>query len=883
MTSPPAQFRDFRRTIVRRYLTAVVLTGAMLWLRVILGETVEQATVIEFTIPILLSALLGGTGPGMLATVLSALGAAYFVFAPKASLHISTSGGFWKVAVLLGVGMTISACCGARYRVQRRLEEKLAEISAVRDEQAATMEALHESEEVFEKSFRLSPDCLAIVRMADGAILQANEAAALLWGSPVEEIIGKSTADYIEWEDQADRARFRETLARTGECLFARARLQICGAPARDVELSSRIISFRGESCVLSIMRDISERLRTEDAASELAAIVDSSDDAIIGKDLNGIVRSWNDGARKVFGYTAEEMVGNSIRTIIPPDRVVEEEHLIALVRGGGISRQGDTVRQRKDGKLIDVLITASPIRDDAGNIMGVSTVAREITERKQAEAALVVSESRYRALFEYAPDGILIADWVSQCLDANTSLCQMLGYSTEELAEMQAADLVVSADGAHIGGALAVVDSGDSYHDEWKFRRKDGSAFPADVLARRMPDGNLLIVVRDVSERQQLLSAMAESEDRFRTMANSIPQLAWIAQPDGFITWYNDRWYEYTGLTPEQMGGWEWQTVHDPQILPKTMEGWAVAIAAGNPFELEFPLRGADGQFRAFLTKVRPLKDADGRVVQWIGTNTDIELVKQAEEKVRTLNAELERRVALRTTQLQTANQELEAFSYSVSHDLRSPLRAVDGFSQAVLEDYGDVVPDECRRYLHTIREAAQKMGALIDDLLTFSRLSRLPLNKQKIDTANLVRGVLDDLAMQNPMDEPAELEIRDLPACYGDPGLLRQVWVNLLSNAYKYSRKREKIRIEIGCEDTPDGPAFYVRDNGTGFDMRYADKLFGVFQRLHRAEDFEGTGVGLAIVHRIVHRHGGKTWAQSAPNAGATFYFTLNGKKNS
>lgn len=388
MFSPPTQLRDFRQSLLRRYASAVALTVAMLLLRETVGDAGDRDTVIEFTIPILLSAILGGTGPGLLATALSAAGAAYFVFAPKEALQIATTGAIWKVAVLVVVGITISACCGAFRAAQRRLKEKLAEISAVRDEQIVTLNALNESEEVFEKSFRLSPDCLAIVRLADGAILQANEAAALWWGKPVEEVVGKSTADYIEWEDQTARQDFRETLTRTGECLLWRARLRICETAARDVELSSRIISFRGEPCVLSIMRDISERLRTEDAASELAAIVASSDDAIIGKDLTGIVRSWNDGAQKIFGYTAEEMLGRSILTIIPPERRQEEDELIERVRSGRISRQGDTVRRRKDGRLIDVFVTASPIKDDAGNITGVSTVAREITERKQAETS---------------------------------------------------------------------------------------------------------------------------------------------------------------------------------------------------------------------------------------------------------------------------------------------------------------------------------------------------------------------------------------------------------------------------------------------------------------------------------------------------------------
>lgn len=249
------------------------------------------------------------------------------------------------------------------------------------------------------------------------------------------------------------------------------------------------------------------------------------------------------------------------------------------------------------------------------------------------------------------------------------------------------------------------------------------------------------------------------------------------------------------------------------------------------------------------------------------------------------------------RTSQLEAANKELEAFSYSVSHDLRSPLRTIDGFSKAVLEDYGAQLPPEAQRHLQFVREGAQQMGALIDDLLTFSRLSRQPLDRRTLDTARLVNQSLDEL---RPQQQGRQIELRmvELPPCRGDPSLLKQVWINLLSNALKYSSKRETAIIEVGAVPAPvsgasvDAPpaagtaastnheiAYFVRDNGVGFDMRYAHKLFGVFQRLHRAEDYDGTGVGLAIVHRIIHRHGGRVWAEAAVDRGATFYFTLEG----
>jgi light-regulated signal transduction histidine kinase (bacteriophytochrome) len=253
-----------------------------------------------------------------------------------------------------------------------------------------------------------------------------------------------------------------------------------------------------------------------------------------------------------------------------------------------------------------------------------------------------------------------------------------------------------------------------------------------------------------------------------------------------------------------------------------------------------------------------------------------DVSDRRKAEEEVRKLHVELEERVILRTAELESANKELEAFSYSVSHDLRAPLRAMDGFSQAVLEDFGGVLPEAGRHQLETIRKGAQQMGELIDALLKFARLSRQAVNKQVINTGQLVRGALDELGSPWP-GRAVEVRIGALPPSTGDPVLLKQVWLNLLSNALKYTRNREKALLEIGCVATRGVDTFFVRDNGTGFDMRYVDKLFGVFQRFHRAEEFEGTGVGLAIVQRIVQRHGGRAWAEAAVDRGSTFYFTL------
>jgi light-regulated signal transduction histidine kinase (bacteriophytochrome) len=227
------------------------------------------------------------------------------------------------------------------------------------------------------------------------------------------------------------------------------------------------------------------------------------------------------------------------------------------------------------------------------------------------------------------------------------------------------------------------------------------------------------------------------------------------------------------------------------------------------------------------------------------------------------------------KNVQLQAAVSELDAFSYSVSHDLRAPLRAIDGFSQILLKQYGSMLPEEPRGYLQLVRDNTVQMGHLVDDLLRFSRLGRQPLSRQQVATGTIIEQVLHD-ARQQAKGRTVCVTVGETPALWGDPSLLKQVFANLIQNAFKYTRTRAKAVIEIGSSEIGGERAFFVRDNGAGFDMQYADKLFGVFQRLHRAEDFEGTGVGLAIVQRIVQRHGGRVWAEAAVDKGATFYFT-------
>lgn len=273
-----------------------------------------------------------------------------------------------------------------------------------------------------------------------------------------------------------------------------------------------------------------------------------------------------------------------------------------------------------------------------------------------------------------------------------------------------------------------------------------------------------------------------------------------------------------------------------------------------------------------AMWVDVRVLPQDDGIAIFY----TDITKYKEAEEEVRSFNQKLEAMVAVRTRELEAANKELESFSYSVSHDLRAPLRSIHGYMNIFAEEYTGKLDDEANRLIHIIQDNARRMGQLIDDLLSFSRLGRKELMKGTISMEDMVDGIWEELLRdQNGRD--IDFTRASLPPAFVDSVTMRHVWTNLLSNALKYTGRKPKAIIEVGAREEGDKIVYFVRDNGSGFDMRYYEKLFGVFQRLHSQEEFEGTGVGLAIVHRILHRHGGSIWADARPEEGATFYFAL------
>ncbi len=633
---------------------------------------------------------------------------------------------------------------------------------------------------------------------------------------------------------------------------------------------------------IIGAGQDITERKQAEEISLRLAAIVDSSDDVIISKSLDGVVTSWNAAAEHTFGYRAEEMIGQSIRRLLPEDRQDEEDLILARLRQGERVDHFETVRRTKDGRLLDMSITISPLRDVHGAIIGASKIARDITARKQAEealaqrtAALQQSQEAERAQREYLQvtlasigDAVIVTTPHGEVTFLNPVAEAVTGWTTAEAAgkplseifhiqneeTRQAVENPV-AKVLHTGGIVGLAN-------HTILIRKDGGVCPIDDSAApiRNEQGRLLgivLVFRDISARRQAEHALQESEARFRSLANAVPAMVWTAAPDGTITYASEQWLRYCGMTPEQNAG-HWPTlVLHPEDQDRCLARWTQALERGADYEIEVRNRRYDGEYRWFLTRAVPARDAAGRITAWYGTTTDIHDRKRLEE----------------TLAQQAA--ELQQFAYIVSHDLSEPLRAMSNYARLLARRYQGQLDATADEYIAFVTDAAQRMHAMLTALLDYTRVGGQDPTLAPVDCEALLAHVCGDLQLAIK-ESNAALTHDPLPTVPGDATRLGQVLQNLIGNALKF-RGDAPPHIHVSAVKEQGCWRFSVRDNGIGIDAQHVGKLFQVFQRAH-GKEYPGTGIGLAICKKIVEQHGGCIWVESQPGEGSTFYFTVS-----
>ena len=719
------------------------------------------------------------------------------------------------------------------------------------------------------------------VKDTGGCYILMNRAEAEACGAERGELIGKVAADMRLSPEQTARVNSEDRqVIQSGIPLHLERTSHVTGnwLDLRKLPFTAVDGSVGGLLC---IARDLTESRRIAATQARLTALSEHRSIALFERTLDNVVVSWSSGAEAMLGFTAAQVVGKPVTFMTPSEDTARlTRNNERLAQGLSISYEGRRVTA--DGRVIDVLISQASITDAAGKLQGASVIFQDITALKLARTSAVEGEARYRSLFESSPMPVVLWSPASaRITDVNAAAVRVFDFVDDEFMGLPLADLVKQGDEESRAAINAVVEGRDTgMTQNLTLVNRQGATVHLEMVTsvNRAPSGSECIsVFSDVSETRRSADTMREARGFLLQVLDSYPDMIAVADNERRVMFVNRRAAEFIGMPYDQcvalLNG---NGDMDSHALALRLFDCARVLARGERMDEEIEAPGADGAVRWYEVIRVPLVNAQGTAGA-IAIVGDVTQLKQSTETIRRLNTELELRVAERTAQLMAANRELEAFASSVSHDLRAPLRGIDGFSLMLIEEFSAELPERARDYLHRVRVASRRMGEQIEGMLALSRVARIDINMMPMDLTAAAEDIAGELRLEHAGQV---IDIRVAPGmqAVGDPRLLRIALENLLRNAVKFSGKRADARIEFSAALSEDETVYCIRDNGVGFDMAYADKLFGAFKRLHTEREFPGTGVGLATVQRVIHRHGGRVWAQGAVGQGATFYFTLN-----